>query len=389
VRVEALAMRYDRGQRVPSPVGVSTTDDLGQFRIAGLQPGSYYIAGSSTEMWRTDKKETFGYASTYYPGGTPDAAQVVALGPSEQRLDLNFSLQASRAVRITGRLVRETGEAMAGAQVPLAYSYPGGIIMSAGIRSVRTDRDGVFEFKDVAAGRYALGSYQDITVGDADIENLLLVSRTGSMVSGVLVGEDGAPPPFPTPGVRVLLQAPTDEDVLPTVRVVSVGSDWSFTFKNLGGPFLFRPIGLPDGWMLHRVDLGERDITDVPWNVPTAGKAFTGLKITVTNKVGTISGAVVDSTGQPASGATVVVFSEDPDRWMPYSRFIQTTRPGTDGRFSLTGLPAGVYRAIARDDLEQGQWEDRTFLETVRHDGVRVELAEGASEAITLKLPAR
>ena len=44
-------MRYQRGQRVPFPSGGATTDDLGNFRIPGLMPGSYYLTASSTETW--------------------------------------------------------------------------------------------------------------------------------------------------------------------------------------------------------------------------------------------------------------------------------------------------------------------------------------------------
>jgi hypothetical protein len=386
VRVDALSLRYQRGQRNPFPAGVATTDDLGQFRIAGLRPGSYHVVASSTETWKTEKGETFGYASTYYPGGPPDQAQLVTLGLSERRTDLNFSLEAGRAARITGRLQRENGEPVAGGQVSLAYGYPG-VVMSAGMRLVRTERDGSFEFKDVAGGTYAIGPEMMITVAGADIADLVLVSRTGSIVSGTLATEDGTPPPFGSSGVRILVEAPTG-NVLPTVRVVAVERNWSFKFTNLGGPFLFRVIGLPDGWMLGRVQLNDKDITDAPWDVPTGGKEFTGLRVTVTDRVGRLSGAVVDSSGRPASDATVVVFPDDPDRWFPYSRFIRATRPGADGRFSIAGLPAGAYRAIAREYVENGQWEDRRFLEEVRGEGVRFELAEGGSEEITLKLPA-
>jgi hypothetical protein len=112
------------------------------------------------------------------------------------------------------------------------------------------------------------------------------------------------------------------------------------------------------------------------------------LKIVVTQKMGKVFGSVVDSTGKPSAGATVVVFPEEPDLWMTGSRFIRTTRPGSDGRFTISGLPPGSYRAIARDFIEDGQWYDRAFLEEARAAGSKVVLAESGSEALTLKLPA-
>jgi hypothetical protein len=193
------------------------------------------------------------------------------------------------------------------------------------------------------------------------------------------------PPPFPTSGVRILLQTSSD-DVLPTVRVVQVDTNWSFKLQSLGGPFLFRVMGLPEDWTLGAVRLDERDITDVEYDVPTGGKEIRGLQVILTRKIGRVSGAVTDSTGKPASQATVVVFSEEPEHWRPYSRYIQATRPSADGSFLIKGLPPGTYRAIVRDFIEQGQWEDREFLESVRDEGVRFVLADGGAERLTLRL---
>jgi hypothetical protein len=176
---------------------------------------------------------------------------------------------------------------------------------------------------------------------------------------------------------------------LPTVRLVQVDTDWSFKLSNVGGPFLFRVMGLPDDWTLGAVRLENRDITDVEYDVPTGGKELRGLQVVITRRIGRVSGVVLDSAGKPASQATVVVFSEDADHWRPFSRYLQAARPSSDGRFSIRGLPPGAYRVIVRDFIEQGQWEDRQFLESVRDEGVRVVLAEGGAETVTLRLDAQ
>jgi hypothetical protein len=155
-----------------------------------------------------------------------------------------------------------------------------------------------------------------------------------------------------------------------------------------GGPFLFRIFGLPQGWTLGAVKLGERDITDTPWDVPTGGKQIDGLKIALTQKAVRLSGSVVDASNKPTSGATVIVFADDEKLWLPGSRFISAQRPSRDGTFSFVGLPPGVYRAIARDLVEDGQWFDRDFLEAIRDGATRIVLAEGGKESITLKATA-
>lgn len=388
VQITALMWRYDAGKRVPFPSGGATTDNAGQFRIAGLAPGHYNVVAISNETWR-NQKETWGYASTYYPGGMYDMAKPITLTTSEQRTDVDVALYATRAATVSGRVVRADGEPVAGAQVGLMYSFPG-FVMTSGRRSVRTAGDGSFRFSDVPGGAYIVGggggsADQRITVSGADINDIVLTLRTGSTVLGSVTTDEGLAPPFPTSGVRILLQTSSD-DVLPTVRVVQVDTDWSFKLQSLGGPFLFRVTGVPDDWTLAAVRLDDKDITDIEYNVPTGGKEIRGLEVILTRKIGRVSGTVTDATGKPARQATVVVFSEDSDRWRPYSRYVQATRPSSDGRFSLKGLPPGTYRAIVRDFIEQGQWEDRLFLESMRDDGIRFVLADGGTEMLSLRL---
>jgi hypothetical protein len=167
---------------------------------------------------------------------------------------------------------------------------------------------------------------------------------------------------------------------------VQVDSDWSFKLAGLGGPFLFRVTGIPEDWTLGAVRMGDKDITDVPYDVPTGGRELGGMQVVLTRKMGRVSGSVVDAAGRPAPGATVVVFSEEPEHWVPHSRYLRAIRPSADGQFMIPALPAGTYRVVVSDTIEEGQWEDRAWLEAMRDEGVRVVLIEGAAERLSLRL---
>ena len=386
VRVDAMDMRYDLGRRQPFPASGATTDDLGQFRISGLSPGSYYVMATSNETWRNEKKESLGYASTYYPGVSADAAQVIVVEPGQQRSGLNMTLAVTRTVRVSGRVLRPSGEPLAGGSVSMMYSYPGSVVMTAGARSTKTGADGTFEFRDVSSAMYMLssgGASVDVAVGTADVEGLVLAQKTGSTVTGSVITEEGTRPSISASGVRVFLVAP-DDDVLPTVRLPAVEGDWSFKLQSLGGNFLFRLRGLPEDWTLAAVRLGEKDITDTPWNVPTGGQNIPGLTIVITQRISRVSGTVVDDSGRPTSSASLIVFPDDRDQWIAGARTIRAIRPDAGGRFTISGLPGGSYRAIAREFVEQGQWEDRTFLESIRDQAQTFLLTDGGTHSLTL-----
>jgi hypothetical protein len=270
--------------------------------------------------------------------------------------------------------------------VTIAYSYPGSIL-TAGMRSVRTAADGSFTIKAVPGGTYSVMSGGDdaiLTVNGVDIDGVVLTHRTGSTVSGTIVTDEGTPPPFPVSGVRVMIDTSSDK-VLPTVRVVQVGNDWSFKMQGLGGPFLFRLTGLPEDWMLASGTLNGQDITDEHFDVPTGGKEITGAKLVVTRRVTRLTGTVLDDRGNPMPAASVLVFADDPQDWFPHSRAVRVTRPDADGRFTITHLPPGTYRAVAVDFIEQGQEEDAAFLRELRDAATLFTLMEGGIQTLRLE----
>ena len=56
---------------------------------------------------------------------------------------------------------------------------------------------------------------------------------------------------------------------------------------------------------------------------------------------------------------------------------MRTTRPATDGAFSVRGLPPGEYFLAALADLEPGEWNDPTLLERLVRSSANVTLRDG------------
>jgi hypothetical protein len=391
VIVTMLEMRYQLGARTYFPVGGATTDDLGRFRASGLQPGRYYLLANSSETWRNEKKEAFGYAATFFPAAQSlEQAVAISVGVAEERTLGDVMLIASRTARVRGRLQRATGEPVAAAQVMLSRSVGGAAVLVVGAMSTRTAPDGTFEFRDVSAATYDLRASGTagmmLPVSGADVDNIVLVPRTGSTIAATIVTETGERPPFPASGVRVSLVSPPGAQTLPTVRSPGVDNDWTLRMTDLAGPFLFRVTNLPKTWMLESVRLGDKDITDVPFDVPAGGVEISDLQLVLTQTVGRVSGTVATADGKPTANAIVVLFAEDASQWTVASRFVRSTRPTADGTFTISGLPGGTYLAVAREYVMDGEWESREFLAAARDDAVRVTLSRGETAKVSLKL---
>jgi hypothetical protein len=75
--------------------------------------------------------------------------------------------------------------------------------------------------------------------------------------------------------------------------------------------------------------------------------------VTYTDKPAALTGVFQDRGGRPATEYHILVFSSDRKHWTPGSRRIATTRPSTDGTFSVKGLPPGEYFLAALADARR------------------------------------
>ena len=403
-RVEAIELRYLRGRRVPVAARITATNDAGEFRLSGLEPGPYQIRASSTDVWEGDDgKSTYVHVVTYYPGVTsgdrPESITVVA---GQETSGLDVRLIAGAAARITGVVQDPAGAPMAGQTVNLdrITRTTGGALQSAGFGGLaKTDSRGAFEFPKLAAGEYVAyaGSSErvgtTVVVSDGQSRQIVLTPRRPSAIGGSITTDEETPPSLPFARMSVNPVAADPESVFPAwnaVRPQPIRADGTFRLQNLEGPYLFRVTGITDDWMLKSVQLGGRDITDQPLAVTRGEPDVEGLRIVLSRKGAKIAGQVADGAGVPAPDTTVIVFAEDRSMWGLASRFVKAARPDSAGRFSIAGLPAGIYRAIARQVVTDGQWEDPEFLQSLLKDAVRVELTEAASQIVKLTVePAR
>jgi protocatechuate 3,4-dioxygenase beta subunit len=138
-------------------------------------------------------------------------------------------------------------------------------------------------------------------------------------------------------------------------------------------------------WTLKSSAINGRDSLDFPFEVRPGADVANAL-LSFVDKNQTLKGTISDATGRPTSDYTIIVFAADKTFWTPSSRRITSARPGTDGSYSMRGLPAGDYRITAVVDVEQGEWFDPAFLEQLMSASIPVSIAEGETKTQDVRL---
>ena len=124
------------------------------------------------------------------------------------------------------------------------------------------------------------------------------------------------------------------------------------------------------------------DVTDAVFDFDAGD--VSGLEVRLTDRLTEASIAVKDQSGRDTADAAVIVFAEDRAKWGPESRFVAAARLNRSGRFVVSGLPPGRYRAVARSNYEPGEETDPAVLEKLYPSATALVLEAGQQTAVEL-----
>jgi hypothetical protein len=113
--------------------------------------------------------------------------------------------------------------------------------------------------------------------------------------------------------------------------------------------------------------------------------------VTLTTASSSISGLVGDGNAALTSGAAVMAFPVERERWSNYGlnptrlRSVLTT---TDGHYRLDGLPVGEYYLLAVLQSQERAWLDPAFLASHagRASRVRVDRSDATIANVALSI---
>jgi uncharacterized protein (DUF2141 family) len=420
VQVTLQQWRMQGGERTLVSAGTVSADDRGRYRFFGLQPGEYLVSAqrfTTPQNWRALSVEevdaamrgnappatapivpsTVRYAPVFYPG-TPRAAeaQPVVVGIGEERPNVDIQLEVVQTAKVEGAVMTSDGQPVTTGSVALTTIGTGAFRT---VNSTRILPDGRFAFANITPGTFAVttsglgpnaGQYGQaiVEVAGGDVFGVQLTMRPLLSFQGSLAFRGTAAAPA-LAGRRVPMKSlapPSSGTTVPGVQVTTATG--AFTVSSvlpgpyiIGGPLGFGPNTDTMTWALESVIVDGRDVTDLPITI-TVDTLPQNVAVTYTDRFQELTGRITRSTGAPVSEHTIIVFPEDKAYWISGSRRILITRPGTDGKFTLSGagpttLPPGKYLLAAITDIDKDEQFDPAFLAALVPAAVPITLQPG------------
>jgi hypothetical protein len=411
--IRLLVVQMRLGQMSLRVAGKAMTDDRGEYRIAGLHPGKYYVVleykskalttlNSIVETVNALQKTTdrqgkpikvempgvpdpaYTYSSLFFPS-TSDflQAQSLKLGPGDE-IAANFLLISAPVVSIRGTVLNGmTGRPTPSASVAAFWTpYMEGDGIPASSKP-----DGSFEVRGLAPGTYTVRASfmqdklgfegeQTIEVGDQGAQNVQIAALPDFVASGhvAIVDEKNA--------IRRALIEFAGEGNMPRVRASANYPEFRFDAQ-LRPDRRYRTAvrNLPEDYYVKSVAISGHDVP--PDNVVVGGTRG-GMEIVLSPAGARIEGTLFDDKDEPTRGSILLV----PDTSEPGPPdLFRRASADSKGKFTLRGVAPGSYRLLALESVNlDSEISDPDFQRTIGNRGQGLMVEESGKYAVSLKL---
>jgi protocatechuate 3,4-dioxygenase beta subunit len=410
VQISAMRWAYSRGKRSLQPFAGGFTNDIGEFRIANLAPGSYCVQARGGDLiagvlpfTHADAPSAVvpeapeeSYVPTYYPSTVdPAGAAMLQVAPGAVLREIEIQARKSRVFRVRGRVVDgATGLPVTDASVmlsPASANY--GLISGMSSMGGPRIRGGVFEALNVLPGSYyataevpangqALYARQTVEVVNRNVLDVVMRVPRAIDVSGrvIMAGQSTSEQTFKPEKIRVDL-SPAEGFGIGTSSPVGAKPDGSFVLRDVV-PDKYRVLfgGAPPGAYLKSIRAGGQERPDGIVDLNNGSS----IEIVLAMGAAHITGAVVEADDKPAAGAKVTLVPDDASLHRRMDLF-RNTLTDQSGKFNLDKIVPGRYKIFAWDELESDAAEALEFFQMFDSKAISIALDDNGSENVQLK----
>jgi len=410
-QLQAMRFTYVRGRKQLQPAGGATTNDLGEYRLINLAPGRYYISATDRPPTQFSPQERPGRAgavqegnvATFYPNrADPAGAVAVEVAAGSEMRGIDIRLLQVKVYTVRGKVPDASG-VLTSTVVSLTRKEDDGslppFLIGGGASQLRPD--GTFEFRNIVPGTYVLELMRviavntnpptntnltgrvEVTVGEANIDDVVLPLSSGPAITGTVTLEDGDITAVLKPSQNTLVfNLMATESVLGGFANAEVKDDGTFRFNNVGATkYALNMVILPRGTYLKSARFGGQDVTKALIDV-TSGTGGT-LDLVLSSKAATITGSVQNEKGEALAGMTVTLWPKIPDASPTGGAQLGFT--DENGAFKYRGLAPGDYYVATWEELDPGLAQSAEFLSHFTSEASAITLAEGGQESCDLK----
>ena len=422
------------GRGTPQMRAAGATNDIGEFRVAGLEPGSYLLVAVPRQGMQDDSLPTHP-VPTFFPGVTsPDQAQPIVIERGLSALGLQMVMMDGVLSTVTGAVVDVIGQPVTGGGSVNALVRLKGAPNGWAADGTTVKADGTFQLK-LPQGEYELQvnangggiASQNIADFHAAAEALRsgagsrpaslqmvaaspqqygrarvtvggdmfvpIVMGGGASASGRVVFDGTSPlPPIADGREQRLGLSFSPADGMCRVGRTFFGGDLTFSVDGMIGTCNARVTGASGAWIVKAVRYGNVDLLDAPITFEP-GQQLRDIEVILTDKRTELTLQVSDDSGRSTREYVALIFSVDRERWTPGSRYVRTyVAPADDTlgageRDTIGGLPPGDYYVVAVPDIESDALGDPgEILEGLSRRAARISLADDAKLNVSLRL---
>jgi hypothetical protein len=409
--IAVLRQTFASGHSRWEQAGAERTNDLGEYRIASLPAGNYYVSVSPPPDFKSlieeaararseagdatpDKPAAMTYQTTYYPG-TTDRSQAAAIQlRAGDEFPVSLSLVPSLSLSIRGAVVNLPPHSSASIML---QSRDFGLVLNG----AEMHRDGSFVIRDVAPGAYTIlatveNSVVPMTARQSlqvagNVEGLRLAPQPGADVRGRLRLETkGSVSQFDPSQIFLALESGDRYDASGVTlgqgfsNLAQVSPDGSFEWKDVPpGDYYVQLLGETDAnrdLFVKSELVGGRAAGEAGFSV-NGGTVALDLVVSANGAV--VEGFVTDRKGEAVANAVVVAV---PDvRLRARLDRYRNTVSDQSGRFTLHGIPPGDYTLFAWESVDGEAYYDPEFLKNCEGRESTLHVSEGDRKNVVVQ----